>query len=214
MKKKLISLSFLFLMTACSSEPILEPMHLDYTSRGKIYLDTQDLRIINRSGSTPQWAPYVGHQFKPTLTDAIYKMANDRLQAAGTLGHATLIIKDANITEQSMATDSDFGTMFTRQQASKYIGRIEVSLEAQAPSDGSVAIANANAVYTVTLPEKPTDVERAEAYRKLLNSLMDTLNTNLDQGVRNHMSRFVRSSAASPAPVMQDQSMPDLMDGQ
>ena len=215
MKKTLLSLSFLALLTACSSEPVLGPLHLDYSQMGKIYLDSQDLRIINRAGNTPQWAPYVGHQFKPSLTDAVYKLTTDRLQAAGTLGHATLIIKDANITEQSMSTSSDFESLFTRQQASKYIGRIEVSLEAQSPTDGAVAIANANAVHAVTLPEDPTEVEKTEAYRKLLGSLMTTLNSNLEQAIKTHMSRFILTGGRSEAPSpTQDSAMPVLMDGQ
>lgn len=215
MKKSILSLALVAMLAACSSEPVLPPLQLDYSNLGKIYLDSQDLRIINRAGSTPQWAPYVGHQFKPTLTDAIYKLAADRLQAAGNLGHATLIIKDANITEQSMATSSDFESLFKRQQASKYIGRIEVSLEAQSPTDAAVGIANANAVHAVTLPEDPTDVEKAEAYRKLLAALMTTLNNNMEQAIRNHMARFVmsgpRSDKISPT---QDSAMPILMDGQ
>lgn len=207
MKKAFASLALMLLLTACSSEPILGPMRLDYSSLDKVYLDAQDLRIINRAGSAPQWPPYVGSSFKPNLTDAVYKMAEDRLQAVGTLGHATLIIKDANVTEQSLATDTGFESYFTRQQASKYIGRVEVSLEVQSPKDSAIGIASASAVHAVTLPEKPTDVEKTEAYRKLLNALMATLNTNLDQSIKTHLNGFLAAgsggrSAAAPSVLM------------
>ena len=189
--KHRIALTLLVLLCACSSDPRPAPMQLDYSNLGKIYLNTSDLRIVNRTESTPQWAPYVGHSFKPRLVDAIYRLASDRLQASGNLGHATLIIKDANVTEQSLRTASDFESMFTRQQASKYIGRVEVALEAQMPSDGTVGTATAHAVYSVSLPEDPSESEKYEAYRKLLTSIMGDLNRELERGIKTHMARFV-----------------------
>ena len=193
--KKSFALALVLLLAACSSEPRVEPIRLDYTTLGKIQLNTSDLRIINRTQNTPQYQPYVGHQFKPTLVEAVQRYASDRLHASGGMGHATLIIKDANVTEQSMATSSDFESMFTRQQASKLIGRVEVSLEAQSPTDGAVGMANAHAVYSVSLPEDPSQVERQEAYRKLLTTLMSDLNRELERSISTHMTRFTGAAA-------------------
>ncbi len=218
--KRLLTLAALALLAACSSDSRPEPITLDYSQLGKIYLDANDLRIVNRAKSAPQWSPYVGHLFEPKLTDAVNRWAADRLQATGQMGHATLIIKDANVTEQSLATASDFESMFTRQQASKYIGRIEVSLEAQSPVDGSVSMASAQATHAVTLPEAPTEDEKYDAYARLLSSLMTELDKNLDRAIRSHMSRFVLSgpSAAKETPTLppsaprMDSAMPPLMD--
>lgn len=221
--KKLLTLAALALLAACSSDSRPEPITLDYSQLGKIYINAQDLRIVNRAKSAPQWSPYVGHLFEPKLTDAINRWAADRLQAAGQMGHATLIIKDANVTEQSLATSSDFESMFTRQQASKYIGRVEVSLETQSPSDGTVGMATAHATHAVTLPESPTEEEKYEAYGRLLTSLMTELDRNLDRAIRSHMSRFLLSgptaAETNPRPPVfptaaprMDSAMPRLID--
>lgn len=195
MKNRLF-LALLVLLTACSSDPRPDPIKLDYTNLGKIYLNTADLRIINRSQNVPQWAPYVGHKYQPKLADAVYRLAGDRIQAAGNLGHATLIIKDANVTEQPLQMASDFESMFTRQQGSKLTGRVEVSLEAQSPTDGSIGISTAHAVYSVTLPEDPKDFERQDAYNLLVTGLMADLNKELERGIQQHMSNFILSGPA------------------
>jgi hypothetical protein len=198
MKKSLLGALFL-LLAACSSDPNPEPMRLDYSNLSKIQLNTQDLRIINRAKNTSQAVPYVGHTFKPTLVEAVNHLAAERINTVGRLGHATLIIRDASVTEQPLDMASDLESLFTRQQATKYIGRVEVSLEAQSPSSGAISVANAHAVHAVTLPEDPTEIERYAAYEKLVNTLMDNLNSQLEKSIYSHMSGFVVNGSAVPA---------------
>ncbi len=189
--KKLLALALVSFLGACSSTGEPDPMKLDYSSLGKVYLDTQDVRIVDASKAAPEWAPYVGHLFKPTLTDAVGQLAADRLQAVGRLGRATLTIKDATVTEQPLEMSSDtFDALFTRQQASKYIGRAEVTLEAQA-SNGAMAMASAYASYSATLPEDPDAYEKYDAYSRMLTGLMKELNRNLEAAIQEHMTSFV-----------------------
>ncbi|MDX9690098.1 MAG: hypothetical protein RBT70_06490 [Alphaproteobacteria bacterium] len=196
---RILSCALILLLVACSSDPNPEPMRLDYSNLGKIQLNTQDLRIVNRAKNTSQAVPYVGHNFKPTLVEAVNHLAAERINAVGRLGHATLIIRDASVTEQPLDMASDFESLFTRQQATKYIGRVEVSLEAQSPSSGAVSIANAHAVHAVTLPEDPTEFEKYGAYEKLVNTLMDNLNSQLEKSIYTHMSGFLVGNNAVPA---------------
>jgi len=191
--KKILALAFVALLAACSSEPQPE-LKLDFSSMGKVYLDTQDVRIVDRTKGLPQWAPYVGHLFRPSMMDALNRFAADRLQAAGHMGHATMIIKDATMTEQPMNIASGLSHLFDRQQASKYIGRVEISLEAQSPN-GTVAVANAYATHAATLPENPSSDEKYAAYSTVLNALMQELNVKLEKSMREHMASFILPSA-------------------
>jgi len=194
--KKFLALAFAVLLAACSSEPMQSPLHIDYSSFGKTVLDTQDIRIVDRSKGMPQWAPYVGHLFHPTMVEVLNRYGSDRLQAGGHMGHATLIIKDASLTEQPLQIEKGLSHMFDRQQASKYIGRVEISLEAQS-SDGTVGFASAYATHEVTLPEEATSDEKYAAYKTMMAALMQDMNVSFEKSMRDHMSRFIMQSGAS-----------------
>jgi hypothetical protein len=197
MKKLFLALACGALMTACASEPApLPPLQLDYAPLGKISLNTQDLRVIDRSSGAPQKPPYVGHLFRPTLSEAVNRWAADRLQAVGTTGHATLIIREAVVTEQALPELTGVETWFTREQESKYLGKIDVELDAQSPVKSATGTATAHAVFAITLPEHPTDVERNTAYRQLLVGLMKDLNQKMDMAIHQHMAHFLASGAS------------------
>lgn len=191
-------------LAACSSEPVrTPPLQLDYTGLGKIYLNTQDVRIINRASGALARPTQLAHQFQPQLAEAVTKWAQDRLQATGTMGHATFIIKEASLVEQPLQTDAGMDSWFTRQQASKYLARVEVVLEAQSPENSAHASAKAYSVYAITLPEDPTDAEKNQAYRQLLDGLMHNFNDKFENAIRKDMRLFVTSepSAAQATPM-------------
>jgi len=188
--KNILFLSIILLLSACSIDRMPPPIKLDYTNMDRIYLNTKDLRIIDRSQNTPKWEPYIGHKFSPTLTDALYRLAGDRLQAIGENGNAKLIIKDANVIEQKIEPQNEISTFFTRQQSLKYIGRAEIALEAQA-KNGTLNIATASAVYSTTLLENPTNAEKYHAYTKLLDNLIKEINSQLNVAINRHMKNFI-----------------------
>jgi hypothetical protein len=215
MKKLILALTASALLTACSSEPArTPPPKLDYSTLGKIYLNTQDLRVINRAENGRQPPSAVTSQ-RPTVSEAVARWVQDRLQATGATGHATLIIKEASVVEKSIPMETGVGSWFTRQQATKYLGRVEVDIEAQSPVNNTTGNATAHAVQAITLPENPNEAEKEKAYRELLDSLMNDLNKKLDQAIRDHMAPFLGQSSpnASSSPnAARSQSLQELQD--
>ncbi|MDD3288051.1 MAG: hypothetical protein PHX43_03480 [Alphaproteobacteria bacterium] len=192
MKKLILTVALCASLASCSTPaPKPPPMTLDYSSMGSIYLDVQNFNVVDRSSSTPVHKPYIGHMFKPSVSDAVHTWADDRLKTTGKPGRAVLVIKEASVTEQPLQLATGMDSWFRRQQSRKYTAKVEVDIEARSGDGYTSAFATAHAARSVTLPEDPTEVEKAKAYNDLLNGLMGDLDKNLDQSIRQHLAKFI-----------------------
>lgn len=192
MKKLILALALTVTLAACATPAAKPaPMKLDYSSLGALTLNVQNFSVINRTLSLPSRAPYVTSQFHPSVTEAIYRWANDRIRTNGRVGNATLIIKEASVTEQAMQMDTGIESWFTRQQSHKYLAKVEIDVEARTPDGMNNAFATAHASRYTTLPEDPTEAEKAKAYEDMLTQLMSDLNLSLENAMRAHMGAFI-----------------------
>ena len=197
MKKPLLTLLLGMALTACASEPTRTgAIQLDYSALGKIYLDTQDVKVADRT-NTLKRPPNVGHLFHPTLTEAVNRWVDDRLQATGKAGHAIVTIKEASVVEKPLPTKTGMDDWFTRQQTGKYLAKLEVEVSAQTPVNNTNGFASAHATHAVTLPEDATEAEKVDAYRVLLDGLMVELNQNLEKAMRQHLAPFISNQPSS-----------------
>ncbi|MFA4994721.1 MAG: hypothetical protein WC521_05400 [Bdellovibrionales bacterium] len=200
---KIIPAAFglMFVLAACSSPQTPPPVAVNQVLSPKIAMDVKIISLADRSGMQPSTSPYNGNRFSPTIAEAVKQWASDRLQAKGQLGQAIIIIKKASLTAQPLPVKDGIEGWFTREQATKYVGRAEVSVEAQGRN--GYAVAEASATRGVTLPEDPTENEKQAAYIQLLNGLMKDLGDNLESGIHKHMSNFI-----STAPVYGSTAVP------
>ncbi|MDD4615497.1 MAG: hypothetical protein PHW76_00010 [Alphaproteobacteria bacterium] len=189
MKKTSAILGLILALSACSSDPNPPPVSLEQDSSPKIALDVRKISLADRSGSMPMNSPYKTNQFSPTISEAIKQWAIDHLQAQGQDGQAIILIKKASLVAQPMPLKDGIDSWFTRQQATKYVGRAEVSIETN--GQGGFAVAEAAASRGVTLPEDPTEGEKQEAYMTLLNGMMKDLSKNLQSSIHGHMAKYI-----------------------
>lgn len=219
MKKMTAALGLLLALGACGTEQLPPPAPVSKVLPPKISLDVQTVSLTDRSGPQAARSPYNTNHFSPTIAEAIKQWANDRLQANGRAGHAIVVIKDASLTEQALPTKDGFDSWFTRQQAVKYTGRAEVSIEANGRN--GFAMAEGTASRVLTLPENPTALEKQDAYFTMLNGLMKDLGQNLEGAMQSHMGHMILSGspgglsaprASAPGAVEQETLAPLTID--
>lgn len=191
MKKSAAAFGLALVLAACSEVP-LPPAPPAQPLPPKIALNVRAINLADRSGIQPPNSPYATNHFTPTISEAVKQWASDRLIANGSNGQAIMIIKDASLTAQALPTKSGIDSWFTRQQAVKYVGHADVSIEANGPS--GFAIADASASRALTLPENPTPLERQDAYYAMLNGLMKDLGQNLEASLQTHMANFIANT--------------------
>ncbi len=175
-------------LSACATEPPPPPVvPTDFASRGKLNLDVQNIKVIDRTYSVPRRSPFIGHLSSPTPTEEVLRWATSRLAASGASdAQATLVIRDASVIQEGLPVTRGLEGWYTREQASQYVGRVDVVLDIQAGFSARRSV-TAHAEYAVTLPEDPTDLEKQAIYRKLLNGLLDNLDRNFDQAARRYL---------------------------
>lgn len=193
MRKNILALAFALALTACASEPPAPPpAPLHFGEGAKIYLNTRDFRIVDRTNLDPRYRPSIDTFFKPTLSEALNEFAQGRFAASGQSGHATFSVRRASLTEESLPLKDDFESWFTRQQSKRYIAEVEVEVQAQA-ADGALSLAKASARQVATLPEDPSPTERRDTYRAMLKALMQDIDTQLSRAVHDHMGNALTS---------------------
>jgi hypothetical protein len=202
MTKLLALVGLSFALVACAEGQTVPTATFNRPMQPKLALDVQTISLTDRTTLQPANSPYNSNNFSPTISEAVKQWASDSLQAVVQSGNAIVVVKDATLTAQPLSTQSGMESWFTRQQSVKYVGRVEVSIEATGAN--GFAMADGNATRSVTLPEDPTPAERQDAYTNLLNGLMKDLSQNLDAAIRSHMGGFIVR-----APVLGSTAVPD-----
>jgi hypothetical protein len=198
MKNIALALAATLLLAACSTPTQTgSDVANDYALPPKIVLDVQNISFVNLQSPERPASPYDGADFTPSISGAIRKWATDRLQAGGKAGEAIVTVKEAALSREAMHIDTEMDKVFTRQQASKYIGHAVVSIEVR--KSDNYAIASAEASRWVSMPEDPDQDERKAAYFGMLNGLMRDLGLNLESSLHDHMGGLILS--APPGPV-------------
>ena len=195
-----LAVCLLLLTAACSSDNSASSLKMpDYSSSGKINLDVKNITYSDQGTNRNMLGPIISDQFQPTITQAAQTWALQRLQAVGSGGQAVFVVRNAYVVSQLLPTSDSW---FEREQGSKFIGHIEVEIDAR--NGERYGLATAQAERTVSLPENPTEEEKSVAYGLLLNGLMADLNSNLDTAIHEHLSDFTLtegSKVSNPWPV-------------
>ncbi len=187
--KKAAFIILSLLLAGCANEPNPAPFLISYSNLGKITFNVGSIYVVDRSGGPLTQPPYADTQFRPSIMEAVHRWEADRLQANGNSGQADFIIKDANVVQEKLATQSGMGEWFTRQQGVKYTAHASVEIDAKGPT--AYGLASAEASRSITVMEDPSEEEKQNAWHTLLDGLMSDLNHNLEASIRAHLQNFI-----------------------
>jgi hypothetical protein len=189
-----LSLCLPALLTACGGSPAptsFTPLIWDYLPRLKLNVASIDI--------DDSWTPGNGRREQGSLAptppgDALRKMAEDRLLAAGTSGRAVFVIDDASIV----------------QSRDKYAGTFAVHLDISTSDGTRSGYAEARVLRTRNIDDDSSEGERAELY-DLIKHMMSDMNVEFEYQIRRSLHDYLLTgapAAAAPGPVQQQDLAP------
>lgn len=180
-------------LAACSSEapPTRAFPELRFTHEAPLVFGTQGPEVVSRF--TPPLAdPHVEHLMPLPPEKAIRTWAADRLQATG-VGSNTLrvLINNASVTETPLDTKGGVSGFFTDQQELRYDARADVVVQVVSPDGRVLAEATSNVWRSRTLNQKASLAERERLWFRLVESLMQDLDSQLSTGLRQYFRDYL-----------------------
>ena len=185
-----IAVVVLLLVSGCSNGPGRpQPLPtLSFAQYGPIRLDVASVEVIDVYRS-PQGGDNVEHLFPTPPQAAVRRWVADRIKPVGRDGIVRVTIMDAKVTEQSL---NPSGGWFSKEPTERYIGRLEVVLEADSPGRRTTGNANVVVERTITVLEDISLAERSRAWFNMTQDMMTDFNKAMEAKIRQHLGSLIR----------------------
>jgi hypothetical protein len=178
------------LLAACAQTPPPAPLP-DLTFS---HLDTIDLNVasieIVENYVPPLRGPNIEHLFPQPPSQAARRLAEDRFRALGTEGRAQFVIDTASVVETTLPVEKGLRGAVTVDQARRYDATLTVTVEIRNDRGFRQAFATATAERSQTVPEDLTLNERRAIQHRLVEVLMNDLNTALEAKIAEFLSAY------------------------
>ncbi|MDJ0949805.1 MAG: hypothetical protein QNJ94_12885 [Alphaproteobacteria bacterium] len=139
----------------------------------------------------PRRDPHVDHLFTRPPLAAAEAWARSHLKAVGISHRATVIIREAGVTEAKIEKKGGLSGLFTREPSEKYDAHLSVVIEVRDNYDRFVGRANALVERTQTVLEDTEPDERQEIWSKMTDDMIDDLDREISKQIRQHLAVFV-----------------------
>lgn len=176
--KKLLSIIFVVLLTACGSKDVVEYRPLSFTHFQPIYMAVSSIQVVDEYKS-PQRPPYIEHLIPYSPAEAVRLWVRDRMRTAGGEKTMQIIIRNGSV------TGSDTGP------GHRYDAKLEVELRIYGDGIISEASVFINGTRSMTISSTASDNERNKAFRKLIGDLMDEFNAEMEKNMFQYMGKYM-----------------------
>ncbi len=123
---------------------------------------------------------------------AISRWVSDRLKSAGTSGRAIVTIRDASVTEERLKAIGGIWSALKIKQSERYVGRIEVEIEAIGGKGLRAASAIAKTQRSRTIIEDSTMHQREILWFEMTERMMQDFDRTLEAQIRQHLTAFLK----------------------
>ena len=178
-------------LAAC--QPPDKPRYPDITfdHLPPIRLDVAEI-VVKSAYQEPLDAPHVGEQFPISPSRAARRWVDDRLQAVGQRGTATVTIVESSAVETELERTEGIKGVFTKDQAQSYEIAIEVLIEAMDPVGPRSATASARITRKTSVAEDVTLNEREATWYKLTQDGMNSFNEVMERQIGKTLGGFTK----------------------
>ena len=183
-----LALALMAGLAACQTPPPRAFPQITFADRSPIELNVARVDVVEAYQS-PGGPTHVEWQLPEAPTTILQRWADQRLRAVGTDGVARVIIQDASLIEEPLATRSGPVGWFRLERSERYTGRFAVRVEAERGAlRGS---AEAVAQRSATVIENATLAERESTLFALTENAVRDLDGELDRNIRQYLGAFV-----------------------
>lgn len=186
-----MALAALFAVAACESKPPMQKLPpISFADKKPINLDVGQLEIVSEYQS-PGRPPNYEHLMPESPQTAVTQWAKDRLKPMGRSGYAKVIIKDASVIRTPLKTDKGFTGLFKEEQAERYDGTLDVTVQILDERHMPQADVVAHASVSRTIPEGVTMNERDRILYDITSDLAHKMDAQMDGLIRSYLARWV-----------------------
>lgn len=163
-------------LAACVTTPMpINNPAPDYSTTQPTRLDIAEVLVINDASTTTATEQLMQYGESPEA--ALRNWANSRVQAAGSQGAFSVIIKDANFAITKLPVTPGIKGWMERQQAERWDAYLNVMISVEgSASQLPPAEITINLRTSQTLGEEATDSEKRQTYASIMNKLMTLFN--------------------------------------
>ena len=180
------------MLVACQiPDPVRDFATLSYAHHGLILLDVERIEVVN-SYVPPGKLPNVEHLSPVSPLATTKRWISDRLRAVGKTGIAKATISRASIIEVPLKRTEGIQGVLTNDQAERYDGLIEISIQIMGVRERIKATVLVRASRSKTVAEDISRIEREKIWFDMTESMMKDLNTTLQKQINVNLGGFVR----------------------
>ena len=188
---------FLFFACLCLAACVTTPIFtyakpIDYAAMPIYTLDVYEAAVVNDTKPTEDTLHFARTQGDTPETE-LRRWVNTRIRAAGTRGSFSLVIRDANFVRKKLNKPTGWKSWLTRDQEEVWHAYLDVLMSVdggqynQTPSEIQISVRSSH-----TVPEHAIGHERDRIYNLLLNELMTSFNTEVEEQIYIYFREYIR----------------------